>query len=147
MPTDLRVEVRIEGRPVVLPSDAERSLFRVAGEALFNAAVHAQGTVAVVRLAFRKDRLVLSVSDDGSGDPEHVRRSLRVAAAGDLDGSHRGLANMAERAREIGGTLRIRRAPQGGIRLEVGVPLPLEPPAATSCAPRERAAEPTGSPS
>jgi len=147
MPTDLRVEVRIEGRPVALPSDAERSLFRVAGEALFNAAVHAQGTVAVVRLAFRKDRLVLSVSDDGIGDPEHVRRSLRVAAAGDLDGSHRGLANMAERAREIGGTLRIRRAPQGGIRLEVGVPLPLEPAAASSCAPHEHAADPTGSPS
>ena len=122
-------------------------MFRVAGEALFNAAVHAQGTVAVVRLAFRKDRLVLSVSDDGIGDPEHVRRSLRVAAAGDLDGSHRGLANMAERAREIGGTLRIRRVPQGGIRLEVGVPLPLEPAAATSCAPHEHATDPTGSPS
>jgi signal transduction histidine kinase len=101
----------------------------VAGEALFNAAVHAEATVAVVRLAYRKDRLVLSVSDDGTGDPEHVRRSLRVAAAGDLDGSHRGLVNMADRAREIGGTLRIRRAPQGGIRVEVGVPLP--PPCAT----------------
>jgi signal transduction histidine kinase len=123
MPSDLRVEVRLEGRPVALSSGAERSLFRVAGEALFNAAVHAEATVAVVRLAYRKDRLVLSVSDDGTGDPEHVRRSLRVAAAGDLDGSHRGLVNMAERAREIGGTLRIRRAPQGGIRVEVGVPL------------------------
>ncbi|WP_433785926.1 MadS family sensor histidine kinase [Actinomycetospora sp. CA-101289] len=125
MPSDLRVEVRIEGRPVALPSAAERSLFRVAGEALFNAAVHAEAGVAVVRLAFRKDRLVLSVSDDGTGDPEHVRRALRVAAAGDLNGSHRGLVNMAERAREIGGTLRIRRSPQGGIRIEVGVPLPL----------------------
>lgn len=123
MPSDLRVEVRLEGRPVALSSAAERSLFRVAGEALFNAAVHAEASVAVVRLAYRKDRLVLSVSDDGTGDPEHVRRSLRVAAAGDLDGSHRGLVNMADRAREIGGTLRIRRAPQGGIRVEVGVPL------------------------
>ncbi|MEJ2890083.1 MadS family sensor histidine kinase [Actinomycetospora aeridis] len=123
MPSDLRVQVRIEGRPVALSSAAERSLFRVAGEALFNAAVHAEASVAVVRLAYRKDRLVLSVSDDGTGDPEHVRRSLRVAAAGDLDGSHRGLVNMADRAREIGGTLRIRRAPQGGIRVEVGVPL------------------------
>ncbi|GAA4872853.1 MadS family sensor histidine kinase [Actinomycetospora straminea] len=130
MPSDLRVQVRIEGRPVPLPSAAERSLFRVAGEALFNAAVHAEAGVAVVRLAYRKDRLVLSVSDDGTGDPEHVRRSLRVAAAGDLDGSHRGLVNMAERAREIGGTLRIRRAPQGGIRVEVGVPLPAAPAAA-----------------
>jgi nitrate/nitrite-specific signal transduction histidine kinase len=34
---------------------------------------------------------------------------------------------MAERAREIGGTLRIRRAPQGGIRVEVGVPLTAPP--------------------
>ena len=125
MPTELRVEVRIEGRPVVLPSGAERSLFRVAGEALFNAAVHAEASVAVVRLAFRRDRLVLSVTDDGVGDPEHLRRSLRVAAASDLDGSHRGLANMAHRAREIGGNLEIRRARGGGIRVQVGVPLPI----------------------
>jgi signal transduction histidine kinase len=125
MPSDLRVEVRIEGRPVVLPATAERSLFRVAGEALFNAAVHAQATVAVVRLSFRKDRLVLSVADDGTGDPEQVRRTLRVATAGDIDGSHRGLANMAERAREIGGTLAVQRARQGGIRIQVGVPLPI----------------------
>jgi signal transduction histidine kinase len=125
MPSDLRVEVRIEGRPVSLPATAERSLFRVAGEALFNAAVHAEATVAVVRLAFRKDRLVLSVADDGTGDPEQVRRTLRVAAARDLDGSHRGLANMAERSREIGGTLAVQRARQGGIRIQVVVPLPI----------------------
>jgi signal transduction histidine kinase len=125
MPSDLRVEVRIEGRPVSLPATAERSLFRVAGEALFNAAVHAEASVAVVRLAFRKDRLVLSVADDGTGDPEQVRRTLRVTAARDLDGSHRGLANMAERAREIGGTLQVQRARQGGIRVQVGVPLPI----------------------
>ncbi|MEJ2867351.1 histidine kinase [Actinomycetospora sp. OC33-EN08] len=125
MPSDLRVEVRIEGRPVSLPSAAERSLFRVAGEALFNAAVHAQANVAVVRLSFRKDRLVLSVADDGCGDPEHVRRSLRVSAANDIDGSHRGLANMAERAREFGGTLAVQRARQGGIRVQVSVPLPI----------------------
>jgi signal transduction histidine kinase len=125
MPTELRVEVRIEGRPVALPATAERSLFRVAGEALFNAAVHAGASVAVVRLAFRRDRLVLSVTDDGVGDPEHLRRSLRVAAASDLAGSHRGLANMAHRAREIGGSLEIRRARGGGIRVQVGVPLPI----------------------
>ncbi|MCD2190609.1 histidine kinase [Actinomycetospora sp. SF1] len=126
MPSDLRVEVRIEGRPVSLPSAAERSLFRVAGEALFNAAVHAQATVAVVRLSFRKDRLVLSVADDGTGDPERVRRSLRVSAANDIDGSHRGLANMAERAREFGGLLQVQRARQGGIRVQVSIPLPIE---------------------
>ena len=136
MPSDLGVQVRIEGRPVSLPATAERSLFRVAGEALFNAAVHAQASVAVVRLAFRKDRLVLSVADDGTGDPEQVRRSLRVAAARDLDGSHRGLANMAERAREIGGTLQVQRARQGGIRVQVGVPLPIDESAGAVTTPR-----------
>lgn len=142
MPSDLRVEVRIEGRPVSLPSAAERSLFRVAGEALFNAAVHAEATVAVVRLSFRKDRLVLSVADDGTGDPERVRRSLRVSAANDLDGSHRGLANMAERAREFGGVLQVQRARQGGIRVQVSVPLPIQ----ARPAPAEPAepAEPSG---
>ena len=133
MPSDMSVEVRVEGRPVPVPATAERSLFRVAGEALFNAAVHAQAGVAVVRLAYRKDRLVLSVTDDGTGDAEHVRRSLRVAAAGDLDGSHRGLANMAERAREIGGVMEIRRAPRGGVRIQVGVPLPIPSTPRTPC--------------
>lgn len=147
MPSDLRVEVRIEGRPVSLPPTAERSLFRVAGEALFNAAVHAQASVAVVRLAFRKDRLVLSVADDGKGDPEQVRRSLRVAAARDLDGSHRGLANMAERAREIGGTLQVQRARQGGIRVQVGVPLPIQDAANGSGTARTTPAVTTPSPS
>ncbi|WP_433801729.1 MadS family sensor histidine kinase [Actinomycetospora sp. CA-084318] len=145
MPSDLRVEVRIEGRPVSLPSAAERSLFRVAGEALFNAAVHAEATVAVVRLSFRKDRLVLSVADDGTGDPERVRRSLRVSAANDIDGSHRGLANMAERAREFGGLLQVQRARQGGIRVQVSVPLPIEPrPGPSEPAESAEPAEPSG---
>lgn len=125
MPSEMQVQVRIEGRPVSLPSSAERSLFRVAGEALFNAAVHGHAAIAVVRLAFHRERLVLSVTDDGVGEAEHVRRSLRVAAAGDIDGSHRGLANMADRAREIGGSLEIRRARGGGIRVQVAVPLPI----------------------
>ncbi|MDL5157537.1 MadS family sensor histidine kinase [Actinomycetospora termitidis] len=152
MPSDLRVEVRIEGRPVSLPSAAERSLFRVAGEALFNAAVHAEASVAVVRLSFRKDRLVLSVADDGTGDPERVRRSLRVSAANDIDGSHRGLANMAERAREFGGTLQVQRARQGGIRVQVGIPLPIgsapqrREPSGTTGTPTPSAGEDAGEP-
>jgi signal transduction histidine kinase len=145
MPSDLRVEVRIEGRPVSLPPTAERSLFRVAGEALFNAAVHAEAAVAVVRLAFRKDRLVLSVADDGTGDPEQVRRTLRVAAAGDIDGSHRGLANMAERSREIGGILQVQRARQGGIRIQVVVPLPIDPDAERAARAAVPAPVPVGS--
>lgn len=125
VPDELRVEVRVEGAPVPLPGHAEHSLLRVAGEALFNTAVHAQARRAVVRLAYRADRLLLSVADDGRGDPETVRRTLRVAAAGDLDGRHRGLANMQARARQLGGALSVRKATLGGLRVLLSVPLPL----------------------
>jgi signal transduction histidine kinase len=124
VPDELRVEVRVEGAPVPLPGHAEHSLLRVAGEALFNTAVHAHARRAVVRLAYRADRLLLSVADDGCGDPETVRRRLRVAAAGDLDGRHRGLANMQSRARQLGGRMSVRRAPLGGLRVLVSIPLP-----------------------
>lgn len=124
LPDDLQVDVRVEGSQVALPGEAEQSLLRVAGEALFNTAAHAQAARAVVRLSYRNQRLVLSVDDDGCGDPEAVRRSLRVAAAGDLDGHHRGLANMQARAGELGGALTVRRARLGGLRVQVAIPLP-----------------------
>ncbi len=124
LPDELQVDVRVQGSPVALPGEMEQSLLRVAGEALFNTAVHAAADRAVVRLSYRGRRLVPSVADDGCGDPEAVRRSLRVAAAGDLDGRHRGMANMQDRARELGGTLTVRRARLGGLSVQVAIPLP-----------------------
>jgi signal transduction histidine kinase len=124
MPSDLRVEVRLEGRPVALSSTAERSLFRVAGEALFNTAVHAEASRAVVRLAYRGDQVRLTISDDGCGRPEEVRRSLRAASVACPSGEHRGLVNMAARARELGGTLTFRRARLGGLQVQVDIPIP-----------------------
>lgn len=132
LPDELHVDVRVAGPPAALPGEAEQSLLRVAGEALFNTAVHAGAARAVVRLSYRAQQLELSVEDDGCGDPEAVRRSLRVSAAGDLDGRHRGLANMQDRARELGGALAVRRARLGGLRVQVTIPLPGPAPAAGS---------------
>lgn len=123
MPDDLRVDVRIGGHPVELPAAAEQSLFRIAGEALFNTAVHAEARHAVVRLSYRRDRVVLSVSDDGRGRPDEVRRCLR-AASRCPSGEHRGLANMQARARELGGTLTLTKARLGGLQVQVSVPVP-----------------------
>jgi signal transduction histidine kinase len=74
-----------------------------------------------VRLAYRADEVRLSVADDGTGDPEVLRRALR--AAGRPGGYHRGLGNMASRCREAGATLRFARARMGGVRVEVRLPL------------------------
>ncbi|SHK70306.1 Signal transduction histidine kinase [Pseudonocardia thermophila] len=127
MPEDLRVDVRIGGNPVPLPAQAEQSLFRVAGEALFNTAVHAEATRAEVRLVYRRDRVVLTIADDGRGRPEDVRRSMRAAARAP-SGEHRGMANIQARARELGGTLTLSKSRLGGLQVQVSVPLPVEDP-------------------
>ncbi|MFP5072697.1 MadS family sensor histidine kinase [Pseudonocardia nantongensis] len=123
MPDELRVEVAIGGTPAVLPHEHEQSLFRIAGEALFNTAMHASASRAVVRLAYQTERVRLSVSDDGGASPDQIRRTLRAASVRGPSGEHRGLVNMDARAREMGGTLRFRRSRIGGLQVQVDVPI------------------------
>jgi signal transduction histidine kinase len=121
LPATLAVDLRVAGKALALPAASEHSLFRICGEALFNAAVHGEARRAVIRLAYHPARVTLSVADDGCGDPEALRRVLRAAGTQDADGAHRGLVNMQERAREIGGSFRIRRARIGGVAIQVGL--------------------------
>ncbi|MFF0816669.1 GAF domain-containing sensor histidine kinase [Rhodococcus sp. NPDC003318] len=123
MPTDLTVTLRVAGTPVELSGGAEHALLRIAGEALFNTAMHANATRAVLRLTYRPDEVSLAIDDDGTGDPARIRTALRDAVAGDPDGHHRGLANMATRARELGGDFAVRRARIGGVRVAVTLPM------------------------
>ncbi|MET9014004.1 histidine kinase [Streptomyces olivaceoviridis] len=125
LPTELDVRVRVAGSPVPLPPEAEQSILRMTGEALFNSATHGKAGRALVRLRYLPGMLVLTVSDDGGGDPAQLRRALRVSRATDLAGRHRGLANMVARAEELGGRLSIRRSAMGGVLLRVDVPLPV----------------------
>ncbi|GHE28719.1 histidine kinase [Streptomyces cellulosae] len=125
LPTELDVRVRVAGTPSPLPPEAEQSILRLTGEALFNSATHGKAGRALVRLRYLPEMLVLTVSDDGGGDPAQLRRALRVSRATDLAGRHRGLANMVARAEELGGRLSIRRSAMGGVLLRVDVPLPV----------------------
>jgi len=54
-----------------------------------------------------------------------MRLILKLAATNDVDGRHRGLANMQARTSELGGALEVRRARIGGIQILVRLPLPL----------------------
>lgn len=122
MPEDLRVSLRVEGDAAELASDIEHALLRIAGEALFNTAMHGNATRAHVRLSYRDDAVTLSISDDGTGDPAKLRLMLRLAEAADVDGHHRGLANMQARAREHGGTFDVYRSRIGGVRVVARIP-------------------------
>ncbi|WP_304610467.1 sensor histidine kinase [Mycolicibacterium sp. 018/SC-01/001] len=122
MPEDLRVTLRVDGHAVELPSDVEHALLRIAGEALFNTAMHGHAARAIVRLSYRQDAVALSIADDGTGDPDKLRLMLRMAEAADVDGRHRGLANMAARATGHGGTFDVYRSRIGGVRVVARIP-------------------------
>jgi signal transduction histidine kinase len=83
-------------------------LIAVLREALSNAARHAHATRVDVSVVAGAD-LLLRVADDGVGIPETGRRS--------------GLANMASRAKSLGGEFDVRPGETGGTVLEWRVPL------------------------
>jgi len=87
------------------------ALYRVAQEALGNAAKHAAPTRVAVRLFRSGGDVVLSVADDGRGfEP------------GRGEGGGLGLVNMRERARQLGGTFELDSRPGHGTTVRVAVP-------------------------
>jgi signal transduction histidine kinase len=91
-----------------VPADAGEQMLSALREALSNAARHAAAVRVDVTVAVG-DQLVLRVRDDGSGMGQVTRRS--------------GLANLAERAADLGGELMIGPAQGGGTQLEWRVPV------------------------
>jgi signal transduction histidine kinase len=91
----------------------ESSLFRIAHEAVINAARHASATRVAVAFAERDGRVILTVRDDGVG--------FDLDAPG-IDSDHWGLKSMRERARAIGGMLHVESAPGAGTRVTAEVP-------------------------
>lgn len=79
-------------------------------EGLSNVARHAQATRAEVLVALLDGTLRVEVRDDGVGIPDQPDRSS-------------GLRNIARRAEELGGTLRVRAGDHGGTVLEWVVPV------------------------
>jgi signal transduction histidine kinase len=125
----LRVSVRVTARQRQLPSAVEHSLFQIAQEGLWNAVRHAHATQAWLSLAYTEDQILLSVSDDGSGDPAVVGRYLTpvnastgASSPGTAPRCRHGLRNIAERAAELGGEVTLRRRRGGGLRVSVRVP-------------------------
>ena len=87
----------------------EQGVYRITEQAVANVAQHAVATHLRVRLTREDERLELSVSDDGCGfDPENV----------ELEGRY-GLRGMRERAKMIGGDLKITSQPGEGTSIQL----------------------------
>ena len=109
----LDVTVEIEDLPA-LDDDLQTLLYRVAQEALNNAAKHAEARSVLLRLVARGGFLQLQVADDGRGcDP-----ALALRAGGS------GLSGMHERLRLYDGRMELHSTPGTGTRLRAVVPLP-----------------------
>jgi signal transduction histidine kinase len=111
-------------RPVPrLDPEAESAVYRIAQEALTNAAKHSGAAHAVLSLHLDGDRLVAVVRDDGSGF------SLSNGGSkADGDGvpdatSGFGLHGMRERAELVGAELEVQSRPGEGTAVRVSVPI------------------------
>lgn len=117
------VDARVQARELDAPAlqtatPLSTSLFRVAQEALQNAAKHAQAREVIITLALAGDDVVeLRVVDDGRG--------LQPRAPGAAPAL--GLVGMRERMRAVGGELVVRPAPRHGTEVVARVPLPSAP--------------------
>ena len=120
----LDVSVEVTGPPVPLTAAASGSLFQMASECVFNAAVHGRARRAVIRLSYGRGVIALCVADDGSGNPKTLRKIIRGEVPGTGLGYHLGLTDIAARAEEMGWSLRADRSDLGGIAIRVSLPAP-----------------------
>ena len=109
--TGLRVQVGGTGVPE-LPLRTEAELYRIAGEALANVRRHADAHAVEITLRERAGHVELTVYDDGRGFDPAVARA----------GRH-GVAGMRERAKLLGGSLRVESKSGRGTRIVARVPV------------------------
>ena len=103
----------------VVSEDAELLLFRIAQEALNNVRRHSNACAVELELEFLPGRIRMRIEDDGRGFTAPERMSDLVASG------RLGLVGMHERARTLGGTLKINSRPGRGTNIAVDVPIRL----------------------
>lgn len=110
-------EVQVSGNPYRLSPEEELVLFRIAQESLNNIRRHADASEAQVMVSFHEKRVWMTIEDDGKGF-DAPDKFVDLVASGKL-----GLIGMHERARILGGTLRIESEPGSGTRVHVDTPV------------------------
>jgi two-component system, NarL family, sensor histidine kinase UhpB len=110
----IRASFESRGDFFAVPSDVQLVVYRVAQEALSNAAQHSGAEhvrVRLVRSSEDGDMVELTVSDDGSGFTfDQAARGL-------------GIAGMRERALLVGGGVQVESRPNDGTRVSLTVPV------------------------
>lgn len=111
----LAVALHQEGTPRSLPPGVDLTAYRIIQEALTNVTKHAGTDGARVQLVWNRDRVTITVVDDGDGD--------RPPTGSDRPPGY-GLIGMRERATAVGGKLSAGGRPEGGFLVSTELPLP-----------------------
>lgn len=107
----LQVDVDAGDALLRLPAAVEVAAYRIALEAITNAARHGSARHCRVLLREDHDILLVQVRDDGTGLPSHYTPGV-------------GLRSMRERAAELGGSFTVQSDPAGGTLITACLPLP-----------------------
>jgi len=102
-------------RPV-LPAAVETAAYRIAVEAMTNAARHSGGRHCAVTVCLDDTGVEVAVRDDGTGLPGVRRAGV-------------GLRSMRERAAELGGTCEVSSPDGGGTTVRARLPIAAGAPA------------------
>jgi signal transduction histidine kinase len=107
-----RFDVDLEVSAMVLALPVRRALLMAIKETLNNAVKYSGASELLLQIKCHGKRLVLAVQDNGKGfDPATVKAGRN------------GLANMAQRLDELGGTCLVRSQPGNGCRIEFALVL------------------------
>jgi signal transduction histidine kinase/ligand-binding sensor domain-containing protein len=109
------IRVVAQGTPRRLKPVVGDELYRIAGEALRNALLHAAAEYITAEIHYGDRRFQVRVRDDGRGfDEQAIRR--------DQPDGHFGLRGMRERAEKIGGSLEVWSNPGFGTDVVLSIP-------------------------
>ncbi|MGZ8803296.1 MAG: GAF domain-containing sensor histidine kinase, partial [Mycobacterium sp.] len=117
--TSQRIPVTVQAPAYLpgLPAGVEVAAYRIALEAVHNVVTHADATAC--RVTLRIDRsakgraaVLIEVNDNGVGIPADLAPGI-------------GLASMAERAEELGGTFVVAKGNDGGTQVQARLPIPV----------------------
>jgi signal transduction histidine kinase len=109
----VRTTLDVEGDEVPLAPGCVHHLVCIGQEAVSNAIRHAHPSSITIHLKYESDALSLSIRDDGRGFYASDRSTSRRG--------HFGIPVMEERARKLGGTLRLQTSIGAGTEVTVRV--------------------------
>lgn len=111
-----RVKLDLMADGPTLPKQVQLVLFRIYQQILNNVAKHANASTIIVRFSMDTEQATLQVEDDGTGFILPARW-IDLARQG-----HLGLVSASDRARAIGGHLKVESKPGEGTLVTVHVP-------------------------